>query len=234
LSRFVKQASRLKKRSQLFIRVHNKALSVVAVRVRNPDRSPLGIHGSTQPQLQPALLRLSAIIPPAPFHAARFCLFCSLHGNAKNGFLRKRRKKHGKTYTRTINGMAMTERSPYSLDSVQLEKAVHALQKAAETLRPKPREERLYRFLGICVRVAVAAFAGMVLFGVMFFGLMGKTPETATAPVVVFGIVTLCFFLLFFLLFLLAAIGGPRISPAEPVSYQTGVPSTAALEETRD
>jgi hypothetical protein len=33
------------KRRQLFIRVHNEALSVVAMRVSNEDRSPVGIHG---------------------------------------------------------------------------------------------------------------------------------------------------------------------------------------------
>jgi hypothetical protein len=32
------------KRGQFFIRVHNETLSVVAVRVRNPDRSPVGIN----------------------------------------------------------------------------------------------------------------------------------------------------------------------------------------------
>src|SRR6266571_616543 len=57
----------------------------------------------------------------------------------------------------------MIEGSPYTLDAVQLEKAVQALQKAAETLRPTPSEERLYRVLGICVKIAVAAFAGMIL-----------------------------------------------------------------------
>jgi hypothetical protein len=33
------------KRSQLFIRPHNDALSVAAMRVNNPDCSPVGIHG---------------------------------------------------------------------------------------------------------------------------------------------------------------------------------------------
>jgi hypothetical protein len=33
------------KRSQFFIRTHNEPPSVAAMRVRNPDRSPLGIHG---------------------------------------------------------------------------------------------------------------------------------------------------------------------------------------------
>jgi hypothetical protein len=33
------------KRGQLFIRVHNETLSFVAMCVRNPDRSPVGIHG---------------------------------------------------------------------------------------------------------------------------------------------------------------------------------------------
>ena len=32
------------KRSQLFIRTHNETLSVVAMRVCNPDRSPVGIN----------------------------------------------------------------------------------------------------------------------------------------------------------------------------------------------
>ena len=49
------------KRSQLLIGVHNETLSVVAVRVNNPDRTPLRIN-DTQPQLQPAWLRLSAMI----------------------------------------------------------------------------------------------------------------------------------------------------------------------------
>jgi hypothetical protein len=44
---------------------------------------PLESIAETEPQLKPALLRLSAIILPAPFHAARFCLFCSPHSNEK-------------------------------------------------------------------------------------------------------------------------------------------------------
>jgi len=32
------------KRRQLFIRVHNESLSVVAMRICNPDRSPVGIN----------------------------------------------------------------------------------------------------------------------------------------------------------------------------------------------
>jgi hypothetical protein len=36
---------RFQKRRQLFSRVHSETLSVVAVRVCNPDRSPAGIHG---------------------------------------------------------------------------------------------------------------------------------------------------------------------------------------------
>jgi hypothetical protein len=34
-----------KKRSELFIRAHNEPPSVIAVRVNNPDRSPLTING---------------------------------------------------------------------------------------------------------------------------------------------------------------------------------------------
>ena len=33
------------KRSQLFVGVHNEALTVIAVCVNNPDRSPFRIHG---------------------------------------------------------------------------------------------------------------------------------------------------------------------------------------------
>jgi hypothetical protein len=33
------------KRGQLLIRVHNQTLSVAAVRINNPDRSPLRING---------------------------------------------------------------------------------------------------------------------------------------------------------------------------------------------
>jgi hypothetical protein len=47
-ARFWYQANRpfkLDKRSQLFIRTHNEAPSIAAMRVSNPDRSPVGIHG---------------------------------------------------------------------------------------------------------------------------------------------------------------------------------------------
>jgi hypothetical protein len=102
----------------------------------------------------------------------------------------------------------MTERSPYRLDSVQIEEIVQALQKAAETLRPKPSEERLYRILGICVRVAGAAFAGMVLVLVLAASLMtGWTESTETALTHVFRIVMGLFFRGFVLLFFFAAIG---------------------------
>jgi nitrate reductase gamma subunit/mRNA-degrading endonuclease RelE of RelBE toxin-antitoxin system len=100
----------------------------------------------------------------------------------------------------------MTERSPYSLDSVQLEKAVQALQKAAETLRPKPNEERLYHFLGICVRVAVGAFASMALVGVMARVVAPKNGEAETALYDVFLISALVFVLLFFLAAIVALI----------------------------
>jgi len=45
LNRWIQTAlSNSQKRSQLFIRVHNKTLSIAAVRVRNPDRSPFAIQ----------------------------------------------------------------------------------------------------------------------------------------------------------------------------------------------
>jgi hypothetical protein len=40
-----KVSIQFQKRGQLSIRAHNKAISVVAVRVSNPDRLPVGING---------------------------------------------------------------------------------------------------------------------------------------------------------------------------------------------
>jgi hypothetical protein len=47
LCRFVYGSNRqfqFNKRGQLFIRVHNETLSVIAMGVSNPDRSPVGIN----------------------------------------------------------------------------------------------------------------------------------------------------------------------------------------------
>jgi hypothetical protein len=52
---FVNGPFQFSKRSQQFIRTHNEPLSVAAMRIRNPDRSPVGIHRETQPQLNPIL-----------------------------------------------------------------------------------------------------------------------------------------------------------------------------------
>jgi hypothetical protein len=41
----VKRRFKFNKRSQLFIRVHNEPLSIVAMRVSNEDRSSVRIHG---------------------------------------------------------------------------------------------------------------------------------------------------------------------------------------------
>ena len=53
----------LDKRRQFFIRVHNETLTVVAVRSAIQIVRPLESIAETRPQLQPALLRLSAMIP---------------------------------------------------------------------------------------------------------------------------------------------------------------------------
>jgi hypothetical protein len=50
------------KRSQLVVGVHNETLSVVAMCVNNPDVRPWVSIAETQPQLQPDLVRLSAMI----------------------------------------------------------------------------------------------------------------------------------------------------------------------------
>jgi hypothetical protein len=113
--------------------------------------------------------------------------------------------------------MRMIERSPYTLNAGQLENAVQALQKAAETLRPTPSEERLYRVLGICVRVAGAALAGATLAAFLLGGVVGWTGGTETEFDDVFGWtrgtetalddVLLLLLFVFALLFFLAAIG---------------------------
>jgi hypothetical protein len=51
-----------RKSSQLFIRTHNEALTVAAMRVSNEDCAPVAVYAETQPQLQSDLLRLSAVI----------------------------------------------------------------------------------------------------------------------------------------------------------------------------
>jgi hypothetical protein len=91
----------------------------------------------------------------------------------------------------------MIERSPYKLDAVQLEKALQALQKAAETFRPSPGEERLYRVLGICVRAVVAAVVGMVLIGIVMVLARGGTETGSTA--IFFGSLMAVFVLVFIL-----------------------------------
>jgi hypothetical protein len=68
---------KFQKRSQLCVRSHNEPLSVVAMRVRNVR--PLESTAETQPQLQPALLRLSAMIsqyftPTGDFKAWQFLI----------------------------------------------------------------------------------------------------------------------------------------------------------------
>jgi len=45
ISVIVCESFKLDKRGQLFIRTHNETLSVVAMRVSNLDRSPVGIDG---------------------------------------------------------------------------------------------------------------------------------------------------------------------------------------------
>ena len=70
------------KRAELFVGVNNKAPSVAAMRVCNPDCLPVGIQADTQPQLQPALLRLSAMTSQN-FTLIGLCRFCSPHSNDK-------------------------------------------------------------------------------------------------------------------------------------------------------
>ena len=41
------------KRRQLFVRTHNETLPVVAMRIRNPDRSPVGVISGVRPVSTP-------------------------------------------------------------------------------------------------------------------------------------------------------------------------------------
>jgi hypothetical protein len=68
------------KRGQLFISAH-KTLSVVAVRAAIQIVRPLESIADRQPQLQPALLRLSAMI--SQYFTPGFCPFFALQSNAK-------------------------------------------------------------------------------------------------------------------------------------------------------
>ena len=65
--------------SHNFIGANDEAPSVVAVRVRNKDCLPLGLIVATQPQLQPALLRFSAIA--SQLSHGGFCAFYDETGN---------------------------------------------------------------------------------------------------------------------------------------------------------
>jgi hypothetical protein len=54
LSELSARRFKFNKRGQLFIGVHNETLSVVTVRVNNPDRSPVGIDGWDPAQTPPS------------------------------------------------------------------------------------------------------------------------------------------------------------------------------------
>jgi hypothetical protein len=72
---------KFEKSRQLFIRSRNEPLSVVAMRVCNPDRvRPLESIAETRPKLQPAALSLSAMISQ-DFIRKPILPFCSLHGD---------------------------------------------------------------------------------------------------------------------------------------------------------
>jgi len=60
--RFQNRRFQFQKRGQLFVRTHNKTLSIAAICVSNPNRPPPESIADTQPQVHPALLRLTALI----------------------------------------------------------------------------------------------------------------------------------------------------------------------------
>ena len=64
----VRDSFEFKKRGQLFVGTDDKSLSVAAMRVCNPNRSPVGINRCDTAQLQPALPRLSAMISNTSSH----------------------------------------------------------------------------------------------------------------------------------------------------------------------
>jgi hypothetical protein len=71
---------KFQKRSQFFIRVHNETLSVVAVRVNDPERSRVAIH---RRNTAPTPTGFTQIVRDyfTILHCDRFSLFCSPHGN---------------------------------------------------------------------------------------------------------------------------------------------------------
>jgi hypothetical protein len=89
----------------------------------------------------------------------------------------------------------ITERSSYTLDADQLQRTVQALEKAAETLRPRPNEERLYRVLGIFVRVAVAALASILLLALVIVILTLAHVQTPVTTVIIIAALIAVFFI---------------------------------------
>jgi hypothetical protein len=72
---------KFEKRSQFSVGGDDESLSVVAVCVSNPNRSPIESTAETQPKLHPALLSLSAT--SSQDFTGRSLPFCSPQGNDK-------------------------------------------------------------------------------------------------------------------------------------------------------
>jgi len=72
---------KFEKRRQLLIRTHNETLSIVAMRVSKIVRPPEST-AETQPQLNAALLRLSAMISQY-ITRGEVCRFCSPQSDDK-------------------------------------------------------------------------------------------------------------------------------------------------------
>jgi hypothetical protein len=71
------------KRSQLFIGMHDEALSVVAMRVSDEYRSTLAIHGCNTTTRPTGFAEVVSDYFSIAFHANAFCRFCAPHGNDK-------------------------------------------------------------------------------------------------------------------------------------------------------
>jgi hypothetical protein len=62
---------RFEKRSQYFVGAHNEALSLAAIRVNNPDRSPLRVNGRDPAQAPTGVAEPGAGIVPRNYGSGR-------------------------------------------------------------------------------------------------------------------------------------------------------------------
>jgi hypothetical protein len=82
LGRGANRGFQFQKRGQHFIGVHNETLSIVAVRVNNPDRSPLTVNGRNRAPTPSGFAQIVSDDFPVPYG---LCWAVSLIGLSRSG-----------------------------------------------------------------------------------------------------------------------------------------------------